>query len=77
MESQTQVQIPPQRGKQKVKLVLPEELVERLREMSRKTQMPMSLLVTLILASAIAPGIEIPRYTKPKIPRKEKSAGGA
>jgi len=70
MGTQTQTQVPPQRGaKQKVKLVLPTELVARLREMSRKTQMPMSLIVTLILTSVIAPGIEIPRYTKPKIPR--------
>jgi len=72
MGAQTQTQVPPQRGaKQKVKLVLPTELVSRLREMSRQTQMPMSLLVALILSSAIAPGITIPRYTKPRIPRSK------
>jgi len=74
MGNQTQPQVPPQRGaKQKVKLVLPAVLVERLREMSRQTQMPMSLLVALILSSAIAPGIEIPHYTRAKIPHARGS----
>jgi len=78
MGTQTQIHIPPaegetERGKQKVKvkLVLPAPLVDRLREMSRQTGMPMSLLATLILSSAIAPGIEIPRYTRPKLPRSK------
>jgi len=61
------------RGKKvSVHLKLPADMVERLREISHATRIPMSLLVATILRPAIAPYSEIPRYTRAKIPRASK-----
>jgi len=58
------------RGKKvSVHLKLPADMVERLREISHATRIPMSLLVATILRPAIAPYLELPHYTRAKIPR--------
>jgi len=79
MEIQTHTRV----RKVPVLLKLPEDFAKRLREISRETRTPMSLLVVMALRPLIAPDAEIPRYTRPKIPRaklleeKTNEGGGA
>jgi len=54
--------------KKRLVVLLPADLVDRLKETSQRTGLPVSLIVTLALANVVH--LQIPRYSKPRGKKK-------
>jgi len=61
---------PEGKKKERVVVVLPAELARRLREVARQTGVPMSLIVSLTLGSALDNMKTVPPYTRAKVKKK-------
>ena len=55
-------------AKKRLVVLLPADVVDKLKEMSQRTGLPVSLIVALAVANIAY--LEIPRYTKPKTKKK-------
>jgi len=54
--------------KKRLVVLLPADVVDRLKETSQRTGLPVSLIVTLALANVVH--LQIPRYAKPRGKKK-------
>jgi len=54
--------------KKRLVVILPADMVDNLKEMSQRTGLPVSLIVTIALANVV--NLQIPRYAKPRGKKK-------
>jgi len=58
--------------KEKVLIVLPEEMAKRLRKLAQETGMPMSAIIAMALRPVLGYDIELPRYDRTRVKKREQ-----
>jgi len=61
------------KGQKKERLIvlLPEEMVKRLRRIAQETGTPMSMIIAVALRPIVGYDVEIPRYTRKPVRKRQ------